>query len=164
MRHRPAANLRRERACGRSTRQSGRFSGARPRLRWRRIRVPARWKRLVVRKEPRFYKDHRASMSKLPITYDDVAAAHQRIGGVAHRTPVLDLRNCQRCGWSQPVLQVRELPACWRLQISGSLQCHRPVFSRATGSRRHRVFFRQPCAGHCALGEAPRHQLGHRDA
>jgi threo-3-hydroxy-L-aspartate ammonia-lyase len=49
--------------------------------------LPARRKRLVPKGTP-VYKI-RASMSKLPITYDDVVAAHQRISGVAHRTPVL---------------------------------------------------------------------------
>jgi threonine dehydratase len=28
-------------------------------------------------------------LSNLPITYEDIAAAHRRIAGVAHRTPTL---------------------------------------------------------------------------
>ena len=90
---------------------------------------------------------HSTIRLRMAVTYDDVAAAHERIKPQAQRTPVLTSRHGRRAHRREGVLQVREPPAHGRVQVPRRLQRAVAARGRAREARRDRVLLGQPRAG-----------------
>ncbi len=98
-------------------------------------------------------------------TYGDVEAAARRLRGTRASHAGADLAHRRSRRWARiGVLQVRELPAHGRIQVSRRLQ--RAVAPRpaARDARGDRILLRQPCAGGGARGAHSRYRRDHRHA
>ena len=58
--------------------------------------------------------------TRLAITYDDVAAAHQRLAGVAHRTPVLSSRTADERSGATLFFKAENLQHTGAFKIRGA--------------------------------------------
>ena len=96
--------------------------------------------------------------------FADVRAAAARLGGVAHRTPVVTSRTLDRALRRAALREVREPSAHGRLQVSRRVQFLVVAFAGGTRARRRRVLERQSRAGRRAGGAAARHSRDDRHA
>ena len=105
-----------------------------------------------------------ATVSALAVGHADIAAAAARLEGHAQRTPVLTSRTRGRAHRRDGVVQVRELPAHGRVQVSRRLQRARATVAGAEARRRARLLFGQPRPGRGAGRIAARREDRDRHA
>ena len=81
------------------------------------------------------------------VTYDDVAAAHERIKSQAHRTPVMTSRQVDALAGASVFFKCENLQRMGAFKFRGAYNALSLLSSGRTAARRARFFLGQPCAG-----------------
>ena len=96
-------------------------------------------------------------MIELPISFDDVARAHERIAGAVHRTPVLTSTTANARTGAQMFFKCENLQRTGAFKMRGAYNALAQFTVEQRALRRRHVFVGQSRARHCAGREAARH-------